>query len=64
MNARLRRLIGALTFIMFLIFYIVLVVAIAYGVLPGTSQLVQLTYMAIAGTIWVIPGAFIIKWMI
>ena len=62
MNARFRRLMGALLFLMFLGFYIVVVVAISYGILPGKSQAFQLIFMAIAGTIWVVPGAFIIKW--
>lgn len=63
MNAKLKRLIGGVLFVMFLVFYIIMVIAIAYGVLPGKSETVHLLFMAIAGTIWVIPGALIIKWL-
>ena len=63
MNAKLKRLIGGLLFILFLAFYLIVVIAVAYGILPGKSESFQLLYMAIAGTIWVIPGAFIIKWL-
>ncbi|MBO6549044.1 MAG: DUF2842 domain-containing protein [Rhizobiales bacterium] len=63
MNPKLRRIIGSLLFALFLIFHITFVIALAYGILPGTSQLVQIIYMAVAGTIWVIPAAMIIKWM-
>lgn len=63
MNPKLKRLIGSLLFALYLIFHITLVIALAYGILPGTSQAVQILYMAVAGTIWVIPGAMIIKWM-
>ncbi len=63
MNPKLKRLIGSLLFILFLAFYVVVVIAVAYGILPGKSQGFQLLFMAIAGTIWVLPGAVIIKWL-
>jgi len=63
MNPKLKRLIGGLLFVLFLAFYIVVVIAVSYGVLPGKSSGYQLAFMAIAGTIWVIPGAWIIKWL-
>ncbi len=63
MNPKLKRLIGGLLFILFLAFYVVVVIAISHGVLPGKSHGYQLLFMAIAGTIWVIPGAWIIKWL-
>lgn len=61
MYAKFHRLIGGLFFLVFLAFYLVMVVAISQGILPGTSQGFQLLFMAIAGTIWVIPGGIIIK---
>lgn len=63
MNAKFKRLIGGLLFVMFLAFYLIVVIAVAYGVLPEKSEGFQLLFMAVAGTIWVIPGAFIIKWL-
>lgn len=63
MNPKLKRLIGGLLFILFLVFYMIVVIAVSYGILPDKSQGFQLLFMAIAGTIWVIPGAFIIKWL-
>lgn len=63
MNAKFKRLIGGLLFVMFLAFYLIIVIAVSYGILPGKSDGFQLLFMAIAGTIWVIPGAFIIKWL-
>ncbi|GJM02697.1 MAG: hypothetical protein DHS20C08_11980 [Rhodomicrobium sp.] len=63
MNAKFKRLIGGLLFVLFLAFYLIMVIAIAYGILPDKSTGLQLLFMAIAGTIWVIPGALIIKWL-
>lgn len=63
MNPKFKRLIGGLLFVLFLAFYLTVVIAIAYGILPGKSQGFQLLFMAIAGTIWVLPGALIIKWL-
>lgn len=63
MNAKLKRFIGGLLFVMFLVFYVIVVIAVSYGLLPGKSHGFQLLFMAIAGTIWVIPGAWIIKWL-
>ncbi len=63
MNPKLKRLIGGLLFILFLAFYVVMVIAIAYGILPDKSQGIQLLFMAVAGTVWVLPGALIIKWL-
>lgn len=63
MNPKLKRLIGGLLFVLFLAFYVVLVIAVSYGILPGKSQGFQLLFMAVAGTIWVLPGALIIKWL-
>lgn len=63
MNPKLKRLIGSLLFALYLIFHITLVVALAYGILPGTHEGLQILFMAVAGTIWALPAAYIIKWM-
>ncbi len=63
MNQKWKRLIGGLLFVMFLAFYLIVVVAVSYGLMPDKPASVQLLFMAVAGTVWVLPGALIIKWL-
>jgi hypothetical protein len=58
-----RKLIGAVVLVVFVLVYALVAMTIGAAKLPGTSLLVQTLYFAIAGLIWVIPAGLIIKWM-
>ncbi len=61
MTARIRKLIGAVGVILFLILYIGAAVRIA-GVLPH-NQVIQLIYFAVVGMAWGAPIIPFISWM-
>lgn len=64
MNMRMRKLVGTVLLMVMITVYalIAMVVAVALEV-NTTSNFVELAYYAIAGLLWVVPAAVIIKWM-
>jgi hypothetical protein len=60
---KVRKFIGAVLLVVFVLFYALVAMTVGAARLPGTSILVQTLYYAVAGLIWVIPAGFIIKWM-
>ena len=58
-----RKLIGAVVLVVFVMVYALVAMTIGAAKLPGASVWVQTAYFAIAGLIWVIPAGLIIKWM-
>ncbi|MBU2582994.1 MAG: DUF2842 domain-containing protein [Alphaproteobacteria bacterium] len=64
MNMRMRKLAGTVLLMVMIIVYalVAMVVAVALEV-NTTSKFVELAYYAIAGLLWVVPAAYIIKWM-
>ncbi|HSM39172.1 MAG TPA: DUF2842 domain-containing protein [Afifellaceae bacterium] len=63
MPQRLRKLIGTVVLVVFIIVYSLMAMTIAAAKLPGTSGLVQLVYYAVAGLLWAVPAAGLIWWM-
>ncbi|XWN29598.1 MAG: DUF2842 domain-containing protein [Devosia sp.] len=63
MNMRLRKLIGTVVTVVFLVIYAFMAMLLAVRLLPGTSGLVQLAYYSVAGLIWVVPVGALISWM-
>ena len=63
MPQRLRKLIGTVVLVVFIIVYSLTAMTIAAAKLPGTSGLVQLVYYAVAGLMWAAPAAGLIWWM-
>lgn len=62
MNVRLKKLIGTVVTVVFLIFYSLLAMVLAVRLLPGTSGAVQLLYYAVAGLLWIVPVGALIAW--
>ncbi|ORE91237.1 DUF2842 domain-containing protein [Acuticoccus yangtzensis] len=60
---RLRKFIGTIITVSFLLIYCLMAMVLAARLLPGTSGVVQLGYYAVAGLLWVIPVGLLIKWM-
>lgn len=63
MPQRLRKLVGTVMLTLFISLYALTAMTIGAAKLPGTSWVVQLLYFAVAGLIWVVPAALLIKWM-
>ena len=63
MPQRIRKLIGSVILVVFVSLYALTAMTIAAAKLPGTAWWVQLAYFALAGLLWTIPAAPLIKWM-
>ncbi|KUO62253.1 MAG: hypothetical protein APF80_14665 [Alphaproteobacteria bacterium BRH_c36] len=64
MNMRMRKLVGTVVLMAMIVVYalIAMIVAVALEV-NTTSKFVELVFYAVAGLLWVVPAAIIIKWM-
>ncbi|MCA3630622.1 MAG: DUF2842 domain-containing protein [Methylobacterium sp.] len=64
MNPRLKKFIGTLVMVVFVILYALIVMTIAPRMVgPGTSKLVELMFYLIAGLAWALPLMPLIRWM-
>jgi hypothetical protein len=63
MRRRTRKLVGTVTMLVFVVFYALLVMALAQPILNGASHLVQGLFYFIAGLAWILPIMPLIKWM-
>ena len=63
MPDRLRKLIGSIVLVIFVVIYALIVMTIAAAKLPGASGLAQLAFYLVAGLAWVVPAAALIYWM-
>ena len=63
MSQSLRKLIGTFVTVAFVIVYAFAAMLLAMRLLPDTSGLTQAIYYFVAGVVWVIPVAFLVRWM-
>lgn len=64
MKSRTRKFVGMLALLVFLTVYALVAMTIAISLsIHTSSEWIELAYYAIAGLLWVIPAAMIIKWM-
>jgi hypothetical protein len=63
MSDRLRKLIGAIVLVIFVIIYALIVMTVAAAKLPGASGLAQLAFYLVTGLAWVVPAGALIYWM-
>ncbi|MCA0404683.1 MAG: DUF2842 domain-containing protein [Proteobacteria bacterium] len=63
MNPRVKKLIGTIVMLVFVVLYVVVVSAIAPAVLKGASKLVEMGFYVVAGVAWAFPLMPLIKWM-
>ena len=63
MPQRVRKLIGSLVLVAFVVVYALVVMTIAAARLPGTSVATQTAFYLITGFLWVVPAGLLIKWM-
>ena len=63
MTIRTRKLVGTIALLVFLGLYALLAMLVAVVLQVNDSKAVELAYYAIAGLLWVLPAALLIKWM-
>ena len=61
---RTRKLIGTILILIFLIFYALIVAAIADPILRDANKVVEFLFYLIAGLAWIVPAGIVIKWML
>ncbi|MDD7908412.1 MULTISPECIES: DUF2842 domain-containing protein [Pseudovibrio] len=63
MPSSLRRFIGMVFLVTFVVVYCFVAMVIGDITMQGKHWALQFVFFAIAGLIWTVPAAFIIKWM-
>jgi len=63
MSGRLRKLVGTVALLVFLALYTWLAAAIGSGRVVEAPALAQAAYYLVAGLLWVVPAALLIRWM-
>lgn len=63
MNPRMKKLIGTIVMVLFVLFYVMLIVGLAPRILNNASKSVELAFYVIAGMAWAIPLMPLIRWM-
>ena len=63
MTIRTRKLLGTIALLVFLGAYALIAMLVAIALQVNDSKTVELAYYAVAGLLWVVPAALLIKWM-
>lgn len=63
MPLRVRKLIGMIALVAFVIVYALIVLSIASARLESAAWWTHLLFFAVAGLLWVLPAMAIIRWM-
>lgn len=63
MTMRTRKLVGAILLLIFLAAYALLAMLVAVSLQVNTSKVAEVIYYIVAGLLWVLPAAWLIKWM-
>lgn len=63
MTSPLRRFVGSLALVLFLLVYVFFAMSIGDVVVATKSGWVQFAYFVVAGLLWVLPAGVVVKWM-
>ena len=63
MNPRIKKLIGTVVMLVFVVLYVMIITAIAPAVLKGSSKLTEMAFYFVAGIAWALPLMPLLKWM-
>lgn len=63
MTSPVRRLVGSIALVAFLLIYVFFAMAIGDVIVATKSGLVQFVYFVAAGLLWVAPAGLLVKWM-
>ena len=63
MSRRMRKFVGTLLMLLFVVAYALVVNAVAAPILSGASKVVEAIFYIVAGLAWVPPLMLLIRWM-
>ena len=63
MSIRTRKFIGAVLLLLFIAVYALVAMLVAVVLQVNGSKLAEVIYYVVAGLLWVLPAAWLIKWM-
>ena len=63
MTSPLRRFVGSIALVVFLLIYVFFAMAIGDVIVATKSGWVQFAYFVVAGLLWVLPAGILVKWM-
>ena len=63
MRQRQRKFAGTVILLAYLTVYALVAALIGAGLLPGSSKGLQFAYYVVAGLLWTLPAAILIRWM-
>lgn len=63
MTIRMRKLIGTVVLLLFLAGYALLAMLVAVMLQVSDSKLVELAFYVVGGFAWVLPAAWLVRWM-
>ena len=63
MTPRIRKLVGTIALLAFIVVYALVAMAVAMLLQVGSSKLAELVYYVVAGLAWTGPAAWLIHWM-
>lgn len=63
MNIRMRKFIGTILLVLFLVAYALVAMALGASKIVGGPYIIQVIYFLIAGLAWIIPAGILIRWM-
>lgn len=63
MTSPFRRFVGSLLLVIFLLVYVFFAQALGDVVVATKPGWIQFTYFVVAGLLWVLPAALLVKWM-
>jgi hypothetical protein len=63
LTPRIKKLIGTLFTLVWLVVYVLIAMGVGVRVLPHAHGLVMFLYYAFAGTLWIVPVGLMLPWM-
>jgi hypothetical protein len=63
MSPHVKKLIGTLLTLLWLVIYCAVAMGIGVRLLPQAGALLRFVYYALAGTLWIIPVGLLLPWM-
>lgn len=63
MTMRTRKLVGAVLLLLFIALYALVAMLVAVVLQVNGSKAAELVYYVVAGLLWVVPAAWLVKWM-
>lgn len=63
MTPHVKKLIGTVLMLLWLVIYALAVMGLAVHVLPGAAWYLSLLFYALAGTLWIVPVGLSLPWM-